>query len=519
MRFRISAVFVLFLMSALFVSPAWADGGPPFNPRQQPLPQSPYGMDIMGPGWQWTFPREEAWPRENGEIRVDLLDEAFQKSHEAGVRSARIAVWWCLTEPERDSYRWQELDVAFQIAQNYGMEIVPQIFYTPDWAAIGHDSGATCFDHENYPRNLPPQDWNDWSDFMAALTKRYGASGKNLVHNWEIWNEPDLLEFWYIPGDPWNANAPQYAKLVKLARAEVDRYDNGGNLLAGSLSDIYGANFLKRLMALEGDEDIRSDIDILTFHIFDEPERKLDGIRKALGENTFDMWVTEFNARQWDETVSAQDLQYFFDVLKRNGVTRSFWFMSWTSKWGPGIFLRDDPVWERQSFAPSPFYDTYQNQALIAQPPASPASQLPHQSALTRPQPVFTWQRPAPGSYAIAGYKLQVDNSLFRGRPYFQSPELDAWVPASLVNFLPLQIISGAGVAASPPAPQDVTPPTVAAISFQPTQALPPGRYFWRVAAVDVEGNVGAYSPVRTLFVSDGSERVFLPILGQLGPQ
>ncbi len=488
-----------------------ANGDPPYNPLQQPSSSSPYGMDLMGPGWQWTFPREEAWPRSDGAIRVDLMDEMFQKSWAAGVRSARIAVLWCLTEPERDRYQWEELDIAFQLARNYGMEIAPQVFYTPDWAALGRDIDASCFDYQIYPRNLPPKNWQDWSDFMGALLRRYGPPGKNQVHQWEIWNEPDLFEFWYIPDDPWNANAPMYAKLVQLAAREIDRYDPQGKVLVGSLSDIYGAKFLQRLLALRGDEDIRGEIDVLTFHVFDEPERKMNAIHEALGDNQFPLWVTETNARLWEETIPRDHVVRFFEALFNNGVSRTFWFKSWTSEWGPGIFTDEGPLWERTDFQPSPFYSTYQNIALRSPAPSSPQVQSPRPKDLVNPQPIFTWRPPSSSASPIAGYKLQVDNSLFRGKPYFHSPELDVWVPAGLTHFLPLQMVGNGSSPSSPPS--QLAPPAVSVVHYQPTFALSPGRYYWRVAAVDVEGNVGEYSDPQLIFVSAGQDRVYLPFL------
>jgi len=509
--------WMFFIAFTLFV--AWggpltarADGGPPYDPLRQPSSSSPYGMDLMGPGWQWTFPREEAFPRMDGALRVDLMDEMFRESWAAGVRSARIAVLWCLTEPERDVYRWDETDIAFQLARNYGMDIVPQIFYTPDWAAIGETTGASCFDYQDYPRNMPPQDWNDWSDFMAAIVQRYGAHGKDQVHYWEIWNEPDLLEFWYIPEDPWNQNVPMYAKLVRLADAAIDRYDIGGKVLVGSLSDIYGAKFLGRLMALEGEDDIRDIIDVLTFHLFDEPERKMNAIHQALGDNTFEMWITETNARTWQETVSRDVVQRFFDVLFQKGVHRTFWFESWTSEWGPGIFTSEGPLWERTSFDPSPFYSTYQSLALAGAPPSPPEVTAPAPDKLVPPRPTFVWERPQAGARPIAGYKLQVDDSLFRGKPYFHAPELDVWVPAGIVHFLPLQIVGG-GVTAAGESVFQAAPPAIPVVTYRPTQPLPPGRYYWRVAAVDVEGTVGPYSEPRIIFITPGNERVFLPVV------
>jgi len=219
---------------------------------------------------------------------------------------------------------------------------------------------------------------------MATRTKRYGAYGKNQVHDWEMWNEPYLYEFWYIPWDPENANASMYAQLIKRARAEIDRYDPGGRLLAGGVSDIRGPAFLRRL---------------------------------------------------------------------------------WASDWGPCIFDGSIPIWKRESIDPSPFYLAFQGQALTETPPTRPELEQPPESDLSPLRPEFSWQRPTPGELPIVGDKLQVDDSLYRGQSHFHSPELDVWVPAALVHFLPLQMIAGGATtttAAAKPAP-----PTIPEISQQ----------------------------------------------------
>ena len=514
MRFRISAAILIFLTIILLARPVGAAGDPPFNPLHQPRPQSPYGMDLMGPAWRWTFPREEAWPRLEGDLRVDLLDEMVQKSWAAGVRSARVATWWCMVEPERDSYDWKALDEVFQIASNYGIAVVPEIYYTPDWAAVGHDVTEQCVNN-NYPRNLPPQDMGDWSDFMATMVDRYGMYGKDQVHDWEIWNEPDLWEFWYVPSDPANDNVPLFSDLVQRAKEQIVRHDIGGRLLLGGMSDINGPGFLQRLMALEGDLDIKDDVDIVTFHVFSDHIRKIRALKAALGDNRFVLWVTELNYCGWSEDATPQMLADLYDLVASEGITHSFWFKSWTSDWGPGIFEDQSPLWEPKHFIPNAFYDTFKRQTFLHALPKTPVVRGPDEDVLIDPRPEFSWDRPAPGDLALAGYKLQVDDTLFRGAPYFTSPELDAWVPAGELHFLPLQMTGGSAAAVSTASPAG-PPPTLPRIRYQPLHDLPPGLYYWRVAAVDVQGNVGPYSPVRTLLISAGEERVFLPTV--VGP-
>ncbi len=499
----------LLLVSFLLLHPAYADGGPPYNPLQQPPPQSNYGMDMMGPSWQWTFPREAATPRLDGAIREDLMDELFRKSWAAGVRRARIATLWCFVQPERHRYDWEPVDIAYQLASNYGMTVVPEIFYTPDWAALGFDVSANCTNND-YPRNIPPQNMDDWSDFMATIVQRYGAYGKNQAHDWEIWNEPDLWEFWFVPSAPNKDGVPTYARLLKRAKAQIDAHDTRGRLLLGGMSDIYGHKFIKRLMALEGELDVSEDIDVVALHIFSAHLTKIRAIKEALGDHHYDLWATELNNRiDWTEETPPEKLSKLYADIASEGITKSFWFKSRTSKWGPGIFKNQGNLWDAQQFELSPFYQTFHQQTFPQRLAAAPTLLGPGSRPLQQPRPVFSWQRPAPGDFAIAGYKLQVDNSLFHGNAYFTSPELDLWIPAGHLTFTPLQMTHGRGTVADTPA----APPTLPQMHFRPAAPLPPGHYTWRVAAVDVQGNVGQYSLALPLHIEAGPQRLYLPLM------
>ena len=489
---------------------------------RQPRSQSPYGMDILGPAWQWTFPREDAWPRLNGRIRVDHLDELFQKTAAAGVRSARMSSWWCILEPERDRYDWEHMDYTFQIASNYGISMVPEIFYTPDWAAVNQNTGTDCV--VSKVRNLPPIDMNDWSDFMNEFTARYGVKGKNQAHDWEIWNEPDLYEFLYVPWDPGNANVVVYADLVKRARKAIDEHDPGGRLLMGGISDIYGPRFLSRLLEQRGPMDVREDADVITFHVFSDHERKIDRVMGAKGLVKAELWATEFNTSGSGEGLDATSLAELYGLAASKNISRTYWFKAFSSDWGPGIFVNRDPLWVPGSFEKSMFYDTFKKQVFPHTVAEAPQPRQPAESQLVGPNPTFLWQRPNPGSFPIAGYKFQVENSFYKGKLYFHTPEIDVWVPGAYVQFLPLQRKNQRAAFAtetvSGNAPQNGAAvgglaPAIPQVSYRPNTRLKPGVYYWRVAAVDVAGNVGAYSTPLKMIVVAGDFRLFLPTMSR----
>ncbi len=508
-------VLVTLYMPALYiiqVPNSAAAEAPVWDPLRPPPPTSPYGMDPFGPSWQWIFPRESGWPRLSKSIRIDQVDAIFQKMNSAGVRGARIATWWCMLEPERDLYNWQDVDHMFQIASNYGVEPIPEVFYTPDWAA-GAPNDDECVN--SGVRNVAPKDMDDWSDFMADFVGRYGANGKGQVHAWEIWNEPDLWEFLYLPGTPEKTHKA-YAEMVKRTRVEMDSNDPGGLLLLlGGLSDINGPSFLGRVLDISGSNSIREDIGVITMHTFSRHDFK---ITKALGERDleYDLWINELNHWDWDEDVSAERLSDLFSTLADLDIARTFWFQATTTDWGPGLFEERTPYWGQDPFVTGQFFEVFKNQANLHIPSSKPVVTGPTDHGLVAGQPLFSWRRPAQGTLPIAGYKLQVDDTLYRGKPYFHTPEIDAWVPGALTQFLPMQQSgnsqhnSETGVATRS-VPTQI--PSVEHRSYKLAQSLAAGIYYWRVAAVDTEGNVGPYTAARKLLVEAGKERFFLPLL------
>lgn len=514
MKYHIFFLAALFFL--LLTAPLSAQG--PSNPLTQPPNTSPYGMDILGPGWQWTFPREDAYPRLSGSIRIDLADEVLRQSWAAGVRSGRLAAGWCFLEPARDRYEWTDLDIMIQLARNYGIEPVPEILYTPDWARADAPATSSCIN--NWKRNYPPDDFDDWADFIAEIVNRYGSNGKNQVHYWEIWNEPDLPEFLSIVNDPGDGTISVYADLLNVASTTIRSHDPHASVLLGGLSDIRGPKFLGKLLDLRGNRDVRDAFDIIPFHAFTAHKVKLDLLLMPLDERNlqYELWINELNNSEWGQDWNRADAEIadLFDLVFDYGITRTFWFKAYTTKWGPGIFHNHDPLWVPAPFLPTPFYQTFRRQALPETLPAAPIPDRPSMNSHTAPRPTFVWKRPQAGSYPIAGYKLQVDDSLYQGTPYFFAPEIDIWVPAALIHFLPLQIQGQSSSSA-----QDATNAQSKAVlsvewlNYRPPTDLPLGPTYWRVAAVDTAGNVGPYSTPRLLYIDPGYAYLYLPLLIQ----
>ena len=134
--------------------------------------------------------------------------------------------------------------------------------------------GNGCID--NWRRNYGPDDISDWEEFMGDFVERYGATGKNQVRYWEIWNEPDLPEF--LSKDPGNEDETG----LHLQRVTQDRQASKfaveipkpESCWVGFLTSTDLVS-LMTCWIYECGIDVRSDFDILAFHAFTAHDLKI----------------------------------------------------------------------------------------------------------------------------------------------------------------------------------------------------------------------------------------------------
>jgi cellulase (glycosyl hydrolase family 5) len=112
----------------------------------------------------------------------------------AGFRTLRTwnaypHVSWADINTSQGVYNWSSLDALVTMAQNHGVDILYTFGRTPAWASsnptgyCANNAAGSCY---------PPSSQQYWKDFVTAVTHRY--AGK--IKYWEIWNEPNSINFW-----------------------------------------------------------------------------------------------------------------------------------------------------------------------------------------------------------------------------------------------------------------------------------------------------------------------------------
>lgn len=84
---------------------------------------------------------------------------------------------------------------------------------------------------------------NPWANYVHLVALRYAPGGEADTHvtTWEIWNEPDLCQFW--SGTP-----RQYARLLKTAYLVIKQVDPDATVLWGGLAHFQQPEFLPALV-------------------------------------------------------------------------------------------------------------------------------------------------------------------------------------------------------------------------------------------------------------------------------
>ena len=180
---------------------------------------------------------------------------------DAGIRMARTDAFWETVEPDPPEngvhdYDFTYLDFIAVALANHGIRWQPIVDYSAFWA-----SSVPGNDH------APPRDADDYAAYAGAFAARYGRGGSAWedydpetepeVTTYEIWNEPNLANFWQPEPDP-----AAYMELYAKARAAIRAVDPQALVLVGGL--VPGTGFERRLY--ETRPDAAEIIDGVAFH-------------------------------------------------------------------------------------------------------------------------------------------------------------------------------------------------------------------------------------------------------------
>lgn len=174
-------------------------------PADSPVPEPSVNMPAFG--------SQIVWP--NQPNLIPLLD----RLQEGGIRWVRFDLaWWSIVEYAPGGYNfnpgdWQT-DAALAAMKARNIEPI----------------AILCYGHPGYDGQAGPSSAagrKAFGDYAVAAATRY----RDTITYWEIWNEPNLEQFWGT-----TPNASHYAALVKEVAPRIRAADPTSRIVAGSTS-------------------------------------------------------------------------------------------------------------------------------------------------------------------------------------------------------------------------------------------------------------------------------------------
>ncbi len=217
-----------------------------------------------------------------------------------GVEWIRIDIDWGDVQPQNSRlFQWGRIDRVVSAAAARNIRVLAILVYTPPWARPDNCNSNRC----------PPTELSLFGAFAAAAAARYAPLG---VHDWEIWNEPNLKGSW-LP----RADGADYAALLKIASVAIKNEDPSAQIIVGGLGardtgegSISPIDFLAELYARGAGHYF----DAVAFHPYSFPlppnyaeqsnawqqmqntDPSLRGVMEKNGDSVKKIWITEYGA-------------------------------------------------------------------------------------------------------------------------------------------------------------------------------------------------------------------------------
>jgi hypothetical protein len=223
-------------------------------------------------------------------------------------------VAWPDLEPEKGQWRFERLDRYIWMAQQHGTSVLMPLAMTPLWAASRGQVSAE------------PRDFEDWRTFVRTIVSRY----KGRIQAYEIWNEPNLHDFW-------TGRTDQMVALTKEASEIIHALDPNAMVVSPSATADNGVPWLADFLKKGGGQYV----DVVGFHFYVEPHTLspedmlpvIQHVQQVLSENGLTnkpLWNTETGwlppAKFDSDELAAAFLARAFILSWAAGVQRFYWY-------------------------------------------------------------------------------------------------------------------------------------------------------------------------------------------------
>jgi hypothetical protein len=231
-------------------------------------------------------------------------------------------VTWPDLEPNKGQWQFEKLDAYVSVAQQHGTGILLPLGGSPHWA-----SAKPTLPSDYYPGfTAEPADIADWRIFVKTVASRY----KGRIQAYEIWNEPNLQQFW-------TGTTDQMVTLTKEASQIIHSVDPNAIVVSPAATADYGVPWVAEFLKKGGGQYV----DAIGFHFYVNPHTLLpedmlpviQRVRQVMADNGLankPLWNTESGwlppAKFDSDELAAGFMCRAYILSWAAGVQRFYWY-------------------------------------------------------------------------------------------------------------------------------------------------------------------------------------------------
>jgi len=207
--------------------------------------------------------------------------------YNSGARVVRWQFNWRDIETTSGNFGWEQTDAQVAAWNRAGLEI----------NAILHNPPDFMIDHGLVPKNLNAPYTSGDSSF-ARYCNRFAERYRGRIASYEVWNEPDLTQYW-------GGSAEEYVALLKGCYRGIKAADPAVTVVMAGMAYTTNRAFTAaaiRLLAQDPDGPANHNFfDVMAIHMYSDPDnvyKHTVAVRNTLINNGLGgkpIWITETN--------------------------------------------------------------------------------------------------------------------------------------------------------------------------------------------------------------------------------
>lgn len=271
---------------------------------------------------------------EDKQERIEFDTKLANQYKQVGANAGRMPLSWALLQPENQyGYEWKFYDQRLQLISDAVRTPLITLKNTPLWNTAAPENATK-------PEVYPPADLDFYRQFIKAVVSRYGPTGQNLIHHWEIWNEANIDKFFRVPDGKSQTQA--YQEILSAAYEAIKKTDLTATVLFTGISswqEFQSNSFTHQVLAMNQGKRF---FDVFNIHTYGTDDWLLNRACKArkllnsYGFNDIPIWITETGTEKDDRSIEnlVVNIQEKYSIetlkiLRVFGIEKLFWWSDW----------------------------------------------------------------------------------------------------------------------------------------------------------------------------------------------